>query len=1097
MNTQTNDDIDFPGGVTNRTDQLAFLSLSEGSSNSFIGLQSGTKFPGEYNVFLGAGAGAFTETASSSLLAGGLCGENANRLGDTVALGYRSVQRARDCYTSVLVGSRAGEVLQRSQLNTALGYRVLGGVVSGSQNCFVGALSGITAKGIANCSCIGFSSASNITGDSHVIVGAQAGKDLIGDAVTSIGARSLANCTYASNVVVSGAYAGENSSNGMHDTVLAGFGAGRYTSNVVATLCLGSYAGEHLQNSAYNVIAGHKAAQVMTNSQFNTVIGSFSAANATATNSTVVGSKSMNRRNGDRVAFSDCVIIGERVDFDAEFKTIQLTMDDTYSMLSTGISFYDSTHLFPQPFQELVPTSGPGKGSITWIMQESILGAPLLANQRDATIFSVLKITDGTYGVWWYAKLDANGMIIQDTTSLYNCKLTITKSGATLSVLVQLYVEGSITATKQVYLTRMPSILGDPPPLWDDLTTPWMDLTIHHLPAPEVSGNPEGISLSFVFKSQGGFTSTETATIFAGGIDGDDMNGGFLVKKYATFPDETWRLSYVHIEAESLASGQRKAAYATIHHVTRVDDTFTLDYTYTRDAHTVYGAGDAANVDNVVNSNYQLVLAKPPSYLDAGATYTVGREVSKLAMACHFQIPQVAVVGMEWFSTTPTTYAHIGDGYFAECSANANVLVVSLYGNGNVLLQVDTTSILTFGTTASVSGARVPLDISVARGSDETWLQMQIVHDALSNLPIEFNVSILGYATGAYANILPPDTRASYAFTVLDPSPPIDYLTRSSVVSVVGASASGNIIAQDLIVEATKLRETPEFNNCVFVGSNFTVGGDVSNTFIVSLGKEFQILHGTPEEFTINSNKFLIGGSLTLGNAPHSNYLGFRGLTGDGYEVDIPTTYIGERVYETNTEKTELLLFKGEDPLGAFGPDRVRIVSGEFRVDMLSNVVAANANVYAYERNSFMGAGNAETVSVMVANISGVGILKNPDANHQLDINGSNARKLTGTTWLTGSDSRVKEDIRDADLKECCDIVREIPLKQFRYKEEYAPKHNDLELGWLAQDVETVMPWCVHKTVEHNLPDFRTLDSDQLVKVLWGAVRWLLLQKGI
>jgi hypothetical protein len=43
--------------------------------------------------------------------------------------------------------------------------------------------------------------------------------------------------------------------------------------------------------------------------------------------------------------------------------------------------------------------------------------------------------------------------------------------------------------------------------------------------------------------------------------------------------------------------------------------------------------------------------------------------------------------------------------------------------------------------------------------------------------------------------------------------------------------------------------------------------------------------------------------------------------------------------------------------------------------------------------------------------------------------------------------------------------------------------------GWLGQDVEKVVENAVTRTAAHGLEDFRTLDSDQLLKVMWGALQ--------
>ena len=110
---------------------------------------------------------------------------------------------------------------------------------------------------------------------------------------------------------------------------------------------------------------------------------------------------------------------------------------------------------------------------------------------------------------------------------------------------------------------------------------------------------------------------------------------------------------------------------------------------------------------------------------------------------------------------------------------------------------------------------------------------------------------------------------------------------------------------------------------------------------------------------------------------------------------------------------------------------------------------------------------------------------------YQLDLSLDTARKLTTTTWTTGSDERIKEDIELANLELCCDLVDAIPLKKFAWKTSYAPLHTDRhQLGWIAQDVEAAgLEKAVVTSNEHGFDDFRSLNTDQLYKVMWGALQ--------
>ena len=112
-----------------------------------------------------------------------------------------------------------------------------------------------------------------------------------------------------------------------------------------------------------------------------------------------------------------------------------------------------------------------------------------------------------------------------------------------------------------------------------------------------------------------------------------------------------------------------------------------------------------------------------------------------------------------------------------------------------------------------------------------------------------------------------------------------------------------------------------------------------------------------------------------------------------------------------------------------------------------------------------------------------LGLGRVPDISYQLDLSSDGARKLQSSTWTTGSDRRIKSDIQTANLARCAEIVDSLDLKYFEW---LSASHTDRHsLGWIAQDVLTFFPKSVSLTQSGTL----ALDSDQLVKVLWGALK--------
>ena len=114
---------------------------------------------------------------------------------------------------------------------------------------------------------------------------------------------------------------------------------------------------------------------------------------------------------------------------------------------------------------------------------------------------------------------------------------------------------------------------------------------------------------------------------------------------------------------------------------------------------------------------------------------------------------------------------------------------------------------------------------------------------------------------------------------------------------------------------------------------------------------------------------------------------------------------------------------------------------------------------------------------------------------YALDIASGNARKPSGTTWLTPSDARVKQNIQEADLYSCAKLVQEIPFREFQFSKEFQAKtgvENDKVYGFIAQEVKKSIPNSVSYTNEYGYSDFHSLDTDQLFKIEFGATQYLL-----
>ena len=91
------------------------------------------------------------------------------------------------------------------------------------------------------------------------------------------------------------------------------------------------------------------------------------------------------------------------------------------------------------------------------------------------------------------------------------------------------------------------------------------------------------------------------------------------------------------------------------------------------------------------------------------------------------------------------------------------------------------------------------------------------------------------------------------------------------------------------------------------------------------------------------------------------------------------------------------------------------------------------------------------------------------------------------------SDGRFKQNQQEVDYKDCYDKVKKLKLKTYKWD---LPKikGTDTELGFIAQEVEQVIPDVVDEDDVFNVSDFKCIDYNKINLYLFGAVRQLINQ---
>ena len=116
--------------------------------------------------------------------------------------------------------------------------------------------------------------------------------------------------------------------------------------------------------------------------------------------------------------------------------------------------------------------------------------------------------------------------------------------------------------------------------------------------------------------------------------------------------------------------------------------------------------------------------------------------------------------------------------------------------------------------------------------------------------------------------------------------------------------------------------------------------------------------------------------------------------------------------------------------------------------------------------------------------------------SYSLQLGTDSAAKPATTTWTIASDARIKKDVQSADLEQCYDALRGVPLRYFEwdpivYNSEVTRDRHCL--GFIAQEVVPYFPKSVDVIDScYGFSSFHTLNTDQLYKAHIGATKKLM-----
>lgn len=923
------DNISFPSytyftGRGTNVQQLGALKLLDAKNNAAIGLGAGERVDnGTNNVFVGTQAGS-NAVADSSVFVGTLAGSEASSIRGSCFLGYRAGQHANYINQSVCIGPYSGQSMIRAVDNVLLGYQAGANVVSGSRNVGIGS----------------FAAFKQYNASDNVVIGHNAGyQNQLGSNNCFVGSSSGFSAYDCVENVCLGVSSGEGLYSGVKN-VLLGYRAGANIRDASNCIAIGTSAMEFFWDGDTNTCLGTEVARQFTGTN-NTILGGYSTSNGSGSYNTIIGSRSMNRQTLEQVNLSNCVIVGENIQFDIPVRPVTVGIEGFDTVPDAQLGAPDDGVVRFQDAQESFNTT-----TAFLLINVVPVGDPVLIKERYFAIgtedapMQLDTREEGSYTFRWGSGVTETNDLL--ATVPVELSVEVEASGVRSSLFVYGVEEYSWTFDASDTLSLFTEQGFDPPFVrvvldGDDVVlTPDLPGTSYgcdalsvkkdaglelglrsppaegtFIPGTEVqiigSANP---SLNKVWNVVSSVDSTVTIDApLSGGNIGNEavlITSKVLSSSTAQVTAVDGSLRITEPSFASMVSGRvTRTVYIDgtgdipegVYVATVVDDTtfdiaapldtvdtgtiflgsfeplivgldvaatgpsksiegFSVTYNqradseiertvftgpFPFDGHRHAGAGTEDEMNELIRSNIITFSDEGYSY----ARYDIGSLNTSLSVSCEFLLQDEINFGVTWL-----------DSYELTCRTEDTWFRVDLdYSLGDVrktYASISNESVLVEGDfraytseRASVSDpfvetpSKVPLSIGSPGFTDR--VKIRVDHD-LKTKSLFMEVSII------------TDLKILDLFMVFEQVPSVNRFARTLQFFSEGGTQLSNIT-----YENNSFTLYPTFKDCIFLGSNFTVGGNEeaqlerSNVCIASIGTQ-RLFRGRLDDFRVYSN---------------------------------------------------------------------------------------------------------------------------------------------------------------------------------------------------------------------------------------------------
>jgi hypothetical protein len=245
---------------------------------------------------------------------------------------------------------------------------------------------------------------------------------------------------------------------------------------------------------------------------------------------------------------------------------------------------------------------------------------------------------------------------------------------------------------------------------------------------------------------------------------------------------------------------------------------------------------------------------------------------------------------------------------------------------------------------------------------------------------------------------------------------------------------------------------------------------------------------------TQGSDNLGVGALTRFGNATLSTYIGRGIFTGEDLTspLSVITRNIGVgRIIEFGTSFLGAYRGNIKDTIGIGSDLLFRPVGGAVTAPGIHDVITVGQNITVNRGNTACVFGRNSTITnksnlVTLCNSNNFLTL---DERGNLTITGSDATKNGGSiNWITTSDRRLKSNIHLANTITCENFMRKLDLKRFTWNDNETVR-DKTQLGFIAQEVEELLPKSVSTREFANIPDCKLLDTSQIMMTMYGALK--------